>query len=93
MSPSSFHRHFKAVTSLSPVQFQKQLRLIEARRLMVSEGFGASRSAFEVGYESVSQFTREYARMFGAPPRRDIADVSKPRDAARRRRTESLTLG
>jgi AraC-like DNA-binding protein len=92
MSTSSFHRHFKAVTSLSPVQFQKQLRLIEARRLMVSEGFGASRSAFEVGYESVSQFTREYARMFGAPPRRDVVDISKPRDAARKRPTEALTF-
>lgn len=93
MSPSSFHRHFKAVTSLSPVQFQKQLRLIEARRLMVSEGFGASRSAFEVGYESVSQFTREYARMFGAPPRRDIADVFRPLDQVRKRRTEALAVG
>jgi AraC-like DNA-binding protein len=93
MSPSSFHRHFKAVTSLSPVQFQKQLRLIEARRLMLSGGFGASRSAFEVGYESVSQFTREYARMFGAPPRRDIAEVSKPLAQVRKSRTDALALG
>jgi len=93
MSTSSFHRHFKAVTSLSPVQFQKQLRLIEARRLMLSERFSASRSAFEVGYESVSQFTREYARMFGAPPRRDIAEVCQPRDSVRKRRTEALALG
>jgi AraC-like DNA-binding protein len=92
MSTSSFHRHFKAVTLLSPVQFQKQLRLIEARRLMVNEGFGASRSAFEVGYESVSQFTREYARMFGAPPRRDIAEARQPRDSLRKQ-AEALVLG
>jgi AraC-like DNA-binding protein len=73
MSPSSFHQHFKAVTSLSPLQFQKQLRLLEARRLMVGDGLSASRAAFEVGYESVPQFTREYGRMFGAPPRRDAS--------------------
>ena len=71
MSPSSFHRHFRAVTSLSPLQFQKQLRLIEARRLMLAEGASASRAAFSVGYESVPQFTREYGRMFGLPPVRD----------------------
>lgn len=71
MSPSSFHQHFRAVTSLSPLQFQKQLRLIEARRLMLSEGAPASRAAFAVGYESVPQFTREYGRMFGLPPVRD----------------------
>ena len=73
MSASAFHRHFRAVTSLSPLQFQKQLRLIEARRLMLGEGVTARRAAFEVGYESPSQFTREYVRMFGASPRRDIA--------------------
>ncbi len=71
MSLSSFYRHFLAVTSLSPLQFQKQLRLIEARRLMMSEGASASRAAFAVGYESVPQFTREYGRMFGLPPVRD----------------------
>ena len=71
MSLSSFHRHFLAVTSLTPLQFQKQLRLIEARRLMVSEGASASRAAVAVGYESVPQFTREYGRMFGLPPVRD----------------------
>ena len=74
MSPSSLHQHFKAVTSVSPLQFQKQLRLLEARRLMLRDGLGASRAAFEVGYESASQFTREYARMFGAPPRRDVSE-------------------
>jgi AraC-like DNA-binding protein len=72
MSPSSFHHHFRAVTSLSPLQFQKQLRLIEARRMMLSEGVSASSAAFAVGYESVPQFTREYGRMFGLPPVRDI---------------------
>jgi AraC-like DNA-binding protein len=76
LSPAAFHRHFKAVTSLSPVQFQKQLRLIEARRLLVADGFNASRAAFDVGYESASQFTREYKRMFGDTPRRDRAGAA-----------------
>jgi len=72
MGPSAFHQHFRAVTSLSPLQFQKHLRLVEARRLMLSEGKNASNAAFDVGYESVSQFNREYSRMFGQPPVRDI---------------------
>jgi AraC-like DNA-binding protein len=71
MSPSSFHQHFKSITSLSPLQFQKQLRLIEARRLMLSEEYSPGIAAFSVGYESVTQFTREYARMFGLPPVRE----------------------
>lgn len=71
MSPSTFHHHFRAVTSVSPMQFQKQLRLIEARRLLLAEGLQASRAAYAVGYESVPQFTREYTRMFGTPPARD----------------------
>ncbi len=71
MSPSSFHHHFRAVTSLTPRQFQKQLRLIEARRAMLSEGLSASGAAFAVGYESVPHFTREYGRMFGRPPVKD----------------------
>ncbi|NVO17147.1 MAG: AraC family transcriptional regulator [Rhodoplanes sp.] len=83
MSPSSFHKHFRGVTSLSPLQFQKQLRLIEARRLMLSEGASASSAAFAVGYESVPQFTREYGRMFGLPPVRDTnAARSKPQATA-----------
>ena len=82
MSPSSFHQHFRAVTSLSPLQFHKQLRLIEARRLMTAEGLTASRAAFDVGYESVSQFTREYARMFGLPPSRDTVAAKALADAA-----------
>ncbi len=74
MSASSFHHHFRAVTSLSPMQFQKQLRLIEARRRMLGDGLSANRAAFEVGYESVTQFTREYGRMFGLPPGRDRSE-------------------
>ncbi len=72
MSPSSFHEHFRAVTSLSPLQFQKQLRLIEARRLMMADGATPSSAAFTVGYESVPQFTREYGRLFGLPPAKDM---------------------
>jgi len=82
MSPSSFYEHFRAVTSLSPRQFQKQLRLIEARRLMLSEGVSASGAAFAVGYESVQQFTREYGRMFGQPPVRDTEAAKRVAEAA-----------
>ncbi|WP_299177314.1 AraC family transcriptional regulator [uncultured Brevundimonas sp.] len=71
MSPSSFHQHFKSLTAMSPLQYQKHIRLLEARRRMVSDGDQASAAAVAVGYESVSQFSREYARMFGAPPRRE----------------------
>lgn len=73
MSISSFHRHFKEVTSMSPLQYQKQLRLLEARRLMLAEHANADSAAYRVGYESPSQFSREYSRMFGAPPITDIA--------------------
>jgi AraC-like DNA-binding protein len=72
MSPSSFHEHFRAITSLTPLQFQKQLRLIEARRMMLAEGAPISNAAYTVGYESIPQFTREYRRMFGLPPARDM---------------------
>jgi AraC-like DNA-binding protein len=72
MSPSSFHHHFKQVTSMSPLQYQKQLRLLEARRLMLAENSNAISAADRVGYESPSHFSREYARMFGAPPIQDI---------------------
>jgi AraC-type DNA-binding domain-containing proteins len=81
MSPSTFHQHFRAVTTLSPLQFQKQLRLIEARRMMLSEGVSASNAAHAVGYESVPQFTREYGRMFGAPPVREIKSARTKRHA------------
>ncbi|MBN4005299.1 AraC family transcriptional regulator [Nostoc sp. LPT] len=72
MSPSSFHHHFKQVTSMSPLQYQKQLRLLEARRLMLAENYNAITAADRVGYESPSQFSREYTRLFGAPPIQDI---------------------
>lgn len=71
MSLTAFHKHFKHMTSLTPGQYQKRLRLIEARRLMLEDGFSASNAAFEVGYESASQFTREYGRLFQVPPKRD----------------------
>jgi AraC-like DNA-binding protein len=72
MSPATFHRHFKAATAMSPLQYQKNLRLQEARRLIVTN-HDAARTAFAVGYESPSQFSREYARLFGLPPARDAA--------------------
>jgi AraC-like DNA-binding protein len=72
MSASSFHYHFKEVTSMSPLQYQKQLRLLEARRLMLAEDSDATSAAYRVGYESASQFSREYSRLFGAPPMGDI---------------------
>ena len=72
MSPSSFHQHFKAVTSMSPLQYQKVLRLHEARRLMLSRMMDAGSAGREVGYLSASQFSREYTRLFGSAPTRDI---------------------
>lgn len=79
MSPSAFHRQFKSITSMTPLQYQKQLRLLEARRLMVADEANVETAAFQVGYESPSQFSREYSRMFGMSPRRDVASL---RDAA-----------
>jgi AraC-like DNA-binding protein len=72
LSPSAFHRQFKAVTSMTPLQYQKQLRLLEARRLMTSDAVNVEKAAFRVGYESASQFSREYGRMFGMSPQRDM---------------------
>lgn len=72
MSTSTFHHHFRALTAMSPLQYQKWLRLNEARRLMLSERLDATSAAFQVGYQSPSQFSREYSRSFGAPPLRDI---------------------
>lgn len=77
MSEPAFHHHFRQITTLSPVQFQKQLRLIEARRMMLANGSRISEASHAVGYQSVSQFTREYGRLFGAPPRRDIQQAKK----------------
>ena len=71
LSASAFHRQFETLTSMTPLQYQKQLRLLEARRLMVSTAISAETACFEVGYESPSQFSREYSRMFGASPKRD----------------------
>jgi AraC-like DNA-binding protein len=73
MSPSALHLHFKCVTAMSPLQYQKRLRLQEARRLMMGEGLDAGEAGYQVGYESQSQFSREYRRMYGAPPRQDVA--------------------
>jgi AraC-like DNA-binding protein len=73
MGVSAFHQYFKQVTHLSPLQYQKQLRLQEARRLMLGNALDAAQAGYEVGYESASQFTREYSRLFGAPPARDAA--------------------
>jgi AraC-like DNA-binding protein len=75
MSISGFHAHFKAVTSMSPLQFQKVLRLQEARRLMLSEQLDARQASFRVGYEDASQFSREYKRQFGEPPSRDVGRI------------------
>jgi AraC-like DNA-binding protein len=75
MSTSSFHNHFRSLTALSPLQYQKHLRLHEARRLMLAERMDAANAAFQVGYESPSQFNREYNRMFGAPPLRDVTNL------------------
>jgi AraC-like DNA-binding protein len=75
MSTSTFHHHFRAVTAMSPLQYQKWLRLNEARRLMLAEKHDATTAAFQVGYESPSQFSREYGRLFGAPPLRDITNL------------------
>lgn len=72
MSKSAFYTHFRSMTSMTPLQFQKRLRLSEARRLMLTENLDATATTFKVGYESPSQFSREYSRLFGAPPAKDI---------------------
>jgi AraC-like DNA-binding protein len=85
MSKTTFHHHFRTMTAMSPLQYQKRLRLNEAKRLMLTERLDAATAALQVGYESASQFSREYARLFGAPPLRDILKsrqlpmVKKPR--------------
>jgi AraC-like DNA-binding protein len=84
MSASSFYQHFKRTTSTTPLQYQKELRLLEARQLLRTGGASVTTAAFEVGYESLSQFSREYARKFGVPPSRDAlrTGASAPRPAA-----------
>lgn len=76
MSASTFHKHFKTITSTTPLQYQKELRLLEARRLLRLGDASVTTTAFDIGYESASQFSREYARKFGAPPSRDIAKAT-----------------
>lgn len=75
MSVSAFHRHFKAVTTLSPLQYQKRVRLLQARMLMVANAKSVTAAAFEVGYESATQFSRDYARVFGLPPAKDTGRI------------------
>ncbi len=82
MNSSSLHEHFRRVTGMTPLQFQKQLRLQDARVLMLIEDMDATTAAFSVGYESASQFNREYRRRFGAPPGRDIASLRGSRGIA-----------
>src|SRR3546814_9615942 len=77
MSPSALHQRFKAATTMSPLQFQKQLRLHEARRLMLSEVMEAAATGHRVGYESPSQFSREYRRLVGGPPRREDRQTTR----------------
>lgn len=72
MSVPGFHRHFKAVTAISPLQFQKQLRLLEVRRLMLGEDLDAASAAYRVGYNDAAHFNREYKSVFGVPPMRDV---------------------
>jgi transcriptional regulator GlxA family with amidase domain len=75
MSMSTLHHHFRVLTSMSPLQYQKQLRLQAARQSMLVEGVDAASAAFSVGYESASQFNREYSRFFGLPPMKDVRNV------------------
>ena len=79
MSVSSFHAHFKSVTAMSPLQYQKQLRLQEARRLLLTDTVDAATAGHRVGYESPSQFSREYRRAFGVPPATDMRNLSRAR--------------
>lgn len=81
MSPSALHEHFKAITAMSPLQYHKHLRLQEARRLMLAGGHDAGGASYAVGYESPSQFSREYARLFGAPPAKDVARLRSAPEA------------
>lgn len=77
MSTSTFHQHFRSLTAMSPLQYQKWMRLHESRRLMLTERLDAATASFQVGYESPSQFSREYSRLFGAPPLRDIKNLTQ----------------
>jgi transcriptional regulator GlxA family with amidase domain len=78
MGVSTLHHHFRALTAMSPLQYQKQLRLQSARSLMLHNGLDAASAAFEVGYESATQFNREYSRFFAQPPMRDVRAILSP---------------
>ncbi len=95
LSASAFHRQFKVLTAMTPLQYQKQLRLLEARRLMVSRAVNVETASFQVGYESASQFSREYARMFGASPKRDsrVMQTNLRRDRAAAPRSIAEDVG
>uniref|UniRef100_UPI000D3BC319 AraC family transcriptional regulator n=1 Tax=unclassified Variovorax TaxID=663243 RepID=UPI000D3BC319 len=93
MSVSAFHRHFKAVTALSPLQYQKRVRLLQARTLLVAGGRSVASAAFEVGYESPTQFSREYARAFGLPPGRDVQQILARHEAGHGHRRFSAEQG
>ena len=84
MSPSTFRQHFRAITGVSPLQYQKQLRLQEARQLMLNQDLDAGNASGRVGYESASQFSREYSRLFGAPPQRDIRRMRQDQSSSNR---------
>ena len=92
MGMSTLHHHFRALTAMSPLQYQKQLRLVAARERMLIEGIDATSAAFEVGYESPSQFNREYKRFFGQPPVRDVKARRLSEPTATRRRTNGRAL-
>lgn len=92
MSASTFHHHFRSMTALSPLQYQKQLRLQEARRLMLTDHLDAGTAAFQVGYESPSQFSREYSRHFGAPPSRDITNLRQMVTMETAHQTENIEM-
>ena len=83
MAPSTFHKHFKEITTLSPLQYQKHLRLGEAQRLMLTDSYDVTQAAFAVGYESSNQFNREYKRLFGESPRKDIMKIKSVSDWGR----------
>jgi transcriptional regulator GlxA family with amidase domain len=90
-SVASFHRHFKATTAMSPIQYQKQIRLLEARQRLIARPGNITQVAFAVGYQSLSQFSREYARQFGSPPARDTARCSVDGTIGRRSAGASIT--
>lgn len=93
MSVAAFYRHFKAITAMTPIQYQKRLRLLQARRLLLFGPHDAATIGFTVGYESASQFSREYARMFGMPPVRDVARFKAPAPSTRLSRIDTSNTG